>query len=102
MGNDTKGNLYSDDSAGHDDWESEETLRHIPRILVIEDTEEIGELIKETLGQLDAMTFVETHGTRALESYDRLRPDVVLLDIGLPDMNGWKVLDAIKETKKMI
>jgi DNA-binding response OmpR family regulator len=38
---------------------------------------------------------------RALETYKEVQPDLVLLDIGLPDMTGWKVLDAIKESKSI-
>jgi two-component system response regulator AdeR len=82
-------------------WNTDETVQHIPRVLVIEDTPEIGEIIKATLERVKVLVFLETHGANALAAYDRVRPDIVLLDIGLPDMNGWKVLDMIKETKKM-
>jgi CheY-like chemotaxis protein len=38
----------------------------------------------------------EAHALKALEIYEKMQPDVILLDIGLPDMPGWKLLDAIK------
>src|SRR5258706_14822067 len=75
------------------------TITHIPRVLIIEDTIELGELIQMTMERMHLLTFRETHGLRALERYNDIRPDLVLLDIGLPDMTGWKVLDAIKEGK---
>ena len=77
----------------------DETITHIPRVLIIEDTIELGELIQMTMERMHLLTFRETHGLRALERYNDIRPDLVLLDIGLPDMTGWKVLDAIKEGK---
>src|SRR5689334_8574621 len=67
------------------------TIPHVPRVLIIEDTVELGELIQTTLEQMELMAFCETSGTRALERYGAIEPDIVLLDIGLPDMTGWKV-----------
>ena len=42
-------------------------------------------------------TVHETHGTKAYDRFYKLKPDVLLLDIGLPDMTGWKLLESIKE-----
>jgi DNA-binding response OmpR family regulator len=75
------------------------TLRHIPRILIIEDHIELAEIIQVSLRKLSVVTFVETSGEKALEMFDRINPQLVMLDIGLPDMTGWKVLDAIKERR---
>lgn len=75
------------------------TIPHVPRVLIIEDMVELGEVIQTTLERMELMAFCETSGTRALERYEAIEPDLVLLDIGLPDMTGWKVLDAIKEGK---
>jgi len=77
------------------------TVTHIPRALVVEDTLELGELIKTALAKIRVLAFTETHGMKALERYNEIKPDIVLLDIGLPDMIGWRVLDSIKETKAM-
>ena len=78
---------------------TEETVYHIPRVLIVEDTLELGELIQETIERMRLMPFRETHGLKALERFDEIRPDIVLLDIGLPDMTGWRVLDKIKEVR---
>jgi CheY-like chemotaxis protein len=68
-----------------------------PLILIIEDTTELAEIIQATLERIQMVTMHETHGGRALAVLNERQPDVVLLDISLPDMTGWKILDAIKE-----
>jgi CheY-like chemotaxis protein len=70
-------------------------------VLIIEDAVELGEMLKVTLEALQLLVVHESHGLKALERYKQIRPDLVLLDIGLPDMTGWKVLDAIKEMKAL-
>src|SRR5258708_9378580 len=75
------------------------TLTHIPRVLIVEDMVELGEVLRITIERMQILVFTETHGLTALERYNEIRPDIVMLDIALPDMTGWKVLDAIKESK---
>lgn len=69
---------------------------HAPTVLIIEDSVELAEIIEATLQRLDMVTAHETHGNKALVRFTDMKPDVVLLDIGLPDMTGWKLLDDIK------
>jgi DNA-binding response OmpR family regulator len=80
---------------------SHKTYMHVPRVLIVEDTVELGEIIQATLERMEILAFCETHGTKALKRYDEVQPDLVILDIGLPDMTGWRVLDAIKESKAL-
>lgn len=68
-----------------------------PSILIVEDNAELAEVIAATLERLDMRTTQESHGSRALDRYSEVDPDVVLLDIGLPDMTGWKMLEDLKE-----
>jgi CheY-like chemotaxis protein len=71
-----------------------------PAVLIIEDTTELAEVIQATLERMNITTAHETHGGKAIARFNELMPDVVLLDIGLPDMTGWKFLEAVKETHK--
>jgi len=66
------------------------------RVLIVEDTTELAEVIEATLSQMNMTTFHETHGNRAVATLKDQNPDIVLLDIGLPDMTGWDIMDAIK------
>lgn len=77
------------------------TNGHIdPLVLIIEDSLELAQLIQITLKRNHIRSIIETSGSRALERYREMKPDIVLLDLGLPDMTGWKVLDEIRETSQ--
>lgn len=69
----------------------------LPTVLIIEDTTELAEVIQATLERMDIVTAHETHGTKGIARFEHFQPDVVLLDIGLPDMSGWKFLETVKE-----
>lgn len=68
-----------------------------PTVLIVEDTTELAEVIQATLERMNIRTLHETHGGRAIQTLTDKDPDLVLLDISLPDMTGWKILDVIKE-----
>lgn len=65
--------------------------------LIVEDTLELAEILQVTLQRMQIATAHESHVGRAVSRFNEIHPDVVLLDIGLPDGPGWKVLDSIKE-----
>ena len=90
---------HLDEDAESSPGNVDQTIKHIPRVLIIEDSIELADLLKVTLEQMQVLVFHEAQGSKALDRYKVVRPDLVLLDIGLPDMTGWKVLDAIKELK---
>ena len=66
-------------------------------ILVIEDEPDIASAIRAVLesGGLNVLTAGD--GRAGLRSFHAGRPAVVLLDIGLPVLDGWSVLDRIRE-----
>lgn len=68
-----------------------------PLVFIVEDTTELAEVIQATLERMGMTTMHETHGERALSALKDVDPDVILLDISLPDMTGWKILDGLKE-----
>lgn len=69
------------------------------RALIVEDTVELAEVIQATLERMGMSTYHETHASKALDVYRDYQPDLLLLDIGLPDMLGWKVLDELKASE---
>lgn len=81
---------------------TDEKDQKAPVVLIVEDTTELAEIIQVTLERMSMVTVHETHGTKAVEKFNELTPDVVLLDINLPDMTGWKILDVVKEKREEI
>lgn len=64
--------------------------------LIVEDSDDIANILKMALDQLGIHSRRAADGPRALDLVEQHVPDLLLLDIGLPSMSGWDVLDAIK------
>lgn len=66
------------------------------RILVVDDEEDIRNLLSDRLQMYGYEVFTASYGAEALEKVDEMSPELVLLDILLPDINGIEVLSRIK------
>jgi len=66
------------------------------RVLVVEDNLASRELLVELLSSLKCDIRTATDGAAALESVRSFRPDLILMDIQLPLMDGVAVLRAIR------
>ena len=61
------------------------------RVLVVEDTEDAARLVAAYLKKWGHDSWVCTSGNEALAVAPNYKPDVILIDIGLPDMTGWEL-----------
>ena len=68
------------------------------KVLIVEDDSNIAELVNLYLKKEGYETMVAEDGGKALDLYRVFRPDLVLLDIMLPVMDGWAVCAKIRET----
>ncbi len=66
------------------------------RILVVEDTYDIADTMVLLLQLWGYQTAVVYDGEQALETAPSFRPDVVLLDIGLPGMDGFELASHLR------
>jgi two-component system alkaline phosphatase synthesis response regulator PhoP len=66
------------------------------RILVVDDDHEITRLLRASLEQAGYQVFVAYDGERALHILRRERPDLVVLDLMLPDRDGWDVTRVMR------
>ena len=66
-------------------------------VLVVEDSPGIRRLVEVCLRPLDLAITTRDDGPSGLAAVKELRPDAVILDIGLPKMDGWEVLVRIRE-----
>ncbi len=66
------------------------------RILVVDDTIENIQVLGSILEQADYMLHIAQSGKQALEVLERVRPDLILLDIMMPEMDGFETCKRIK------
>ena len=67
------------------------------RVLVVEDDQEFGDLLALWLGRVGMDVRTALGGADALRTVYNWRPDLVSLDIGLPQMDGWELCTRIRE-----
>ena len=68
----------------------------IRKVLLIEDSSASVEVLNRYLREMGVQTIVQSCGTGALERVRQEKPDVVFLDLLLPDAVGWELLSAFK------
>ena len=69
-------------------------------ILVVEDDNNISNLIKMYLDKEGFEVRIAADGGKAVEEFKEKEPDLVLLDVMLPVLDGWGVCAKIRETSK--
>ena len=74
--------------------------RGAQKILVIEDEKNISDLLELYLEKEGYETMAAADGVKGIEAFRSFHPDLVLLDIMLPIMDGWSVLKKIREDGK--
>jgi DNA-binding response OmpR family regulator len=70
------------------------TARHV---LVIEDDTDIAFGLRIVLERGGFAATLAASGRDGLRVFHRARPDLVILDVGLPEMDGWTVLERIRD-----
>jgi CheY-like chemotaxis protein len=68
-----------------------------PRILVVDDEDSVRRLLLRIVAELDADVVEAANGLEALVSISARRPDLVLLDLMMPELDGWGVLERLRE-----
>src|SRR4051794_1254041 len=66
-------------------------------VLVAEDDPDVRRLVVSLLERAGMRGLEAKDGRDAVRAFYELRPDLVILDIDLPEMNGWQVLDRLRE-----
>ena len=70
------------------------------QILIVEDENDCAELLSYHLQKDDYQTTIARNGKEAIEAVQRQTPDAVLLDVMMPELNGWEVCRIIRESAK--
>jgi two-component system CheB/CheR fusion protein len=67
------------------------------RVVLVEDQADSREMLRMLLESLDHVVLDASDGAAGVELIEREKPDAALIDIGLPQMNGYEVARRIRE-----
>lgn len=76
-------------------------LRQAKKVVVIEEEPEMIDLVKLILGRKGFELIGAVGGQEGLEAVRREKPDLVILDLTMPDMDGWEVYQKIKADEEL-
>lgn len=76
---------------------STQQVAGIARVLIIEDDPAIAEAVRRVVARQNGTGVVASDGRNGLRNFFEDRPDLVVLEIGLPEMDGWEVLERIRD-----
>ncbi|MBO0340591.1 MAG: response regulator [Bacteroidota bacterium] len=71
------------------------------KILIVDDEPNIVMSLEYAFKKKDFEVFIARDGTEALEISDRERPDLILLDIMMPEMDGYETLKRVRDNKEL-
>jgi len=71
------------------------------KILVVDDEQDIVDLISYNLGKEGYKVFTASNGTKAVETATALIPDLVILDVMMPGMDGFEVCKTLRQDIKL-
>ncbi|MCF1466522.1 response regulator [Agrobacterium vitis] len=66
-------------------------------IVVVDDNEDHRELMREALAPLDFIVLTATGGPDCLALIEGVKPDLFLVDISMPGMNGWQLVERLRD-----
>jgi chemosensory pili system protein ChpA (sensor histidine kinase/response regulator) len=66
-------------------------------VLIVEDALDVAKMLQISLEQIGIDAVLAKNGQVALDYLDHTEPDLILLDLNLPKINGWQVLEYAKK-----
>ena len=67
------------------------------KVLIVDDDQNICELLRLYIEKEGYDTRIANDGKAALEVFDEYNPDLIMLDIMLPELDGWQVCREIRK-----
>jgi two-component system chemotaxis response regulator CheY len=72
----------------------------LQRVLVIDDDDDLADALREVIRDFGYSVAVARHGADALELVKHLAPNVILLDLNMPFMDGWSFVSQYRRGGK--
>ena len=69
----------------------------LEKVLIVDDDKNICDLLRVYLEKEGYSTIISNEGNEAMVKFNSLHPDIVLLDIMLPGMDGWQICKEIRK-----
>jgi len=69
-------------------------------VLIVDDEEIVWTILREALSDLDLYIIVALNGYEAIEQSRIMKPDLIIMDYKMPDIDGWKAAKQIKKHNK--
>ena len=70
------------------------------KVLVVDDEQSVCDLVQDVLVDAGHEVFAAVDGKEGLKAFYSWQPELVVLDISMPGMNGWDLLDRIREVSQ--
>lgn len=71
------------------------------KVLIVDDDVDLCQIVKFAFGRAGAQVFSAQDGREGVSLFRRVQPDLVLLDIRMPDVSGWEVCRTIRKTSNV-
>ena len=76
-------------------------MNETARVLVVEDEDDIRALLRELLERAGYTVAEAPNGREAMKEIYAARPDLVVLDVTMPELDGWQTLERIREVSNV-
>jgi DNA-binding response OmpR family regulator len=76
-------------------------MKNLPKILIVEDNLDLCEIYRLSFEAAEFVVKIALEGLNGIVEVVDFQPDVVLLDLMMPQMNGYEFLQALKDNTSM-
>jgi DNA-binding response OmpR family regulator len=73
---------------------------HLGKILMVDDDDHLADVVREVLRDAGYSVATVRHGAAALELIDHVTPDLILLDLTMPIMDGWSFVAQYRRSAR--
>ena len=73
---------------------------HLGKVLVVDDDDQVADVVRQVLRDAGYSVATVKHGAAALELMKHITPDLILLDLSMPIMDGWSFVTQYRRVAR--